>query len=102
MACWRGMVCSLQSVRFAGLPAIMREGAVGFRHLVHVFTLLDGIPPVVRRIEQLCRKPLGHCLLVTVARGRNDPADAERLPAHRADLDRNLVGGAADTAGADL
>src|SRR6185312_13021910 len=96
MACWRGMGFSLRFRSFAGSPAIMREGAVGFRHLVHVFTLLDGIPPVVRRVEQLCRKPLGHGLLIAVARCCNDPADAERLPADGADFDRNLVCGATD------
>src|SRR5262249_11305881 len=61
-------------------PAVMRERAVGLSHLVRILALLDGAPPVVRRIEQLSREPLGHGFLVALARGRNDPADAERLP----------------------
>src|SRR3954471_10882569 len=72
----------------------MREGTVGFRHPVHVFTLLDGVPPVVRRVEQLGREPLRHRLFVAIARRSNDPADAERLTADQADFDRHLVGGA--------
>src|SRR5580765_8687803 len=98
MACWRGMACSLNSW-LSPLPAIVREGAIGFRHLVHVLPLLDGVPPVVRRIEQLGREPLGHGFLVAVARGRNDPANSERLAAHRADLDRHLIGSATNAAG---
>ena len=37
----------LVSVLSSPLPAIMRERAVGFRHLVHVFALLDRVPPIV-------------------------------------------------------
>src|SRR5215469_18558960 len=92
----RGMKPSLWS------PAIMREGAIGFRHAMRVLPLLDGVSPVVRCIEQLGREPLRHRLLVTLTRSRDDPADAERLPAHRAHLDWNLIGGAADAARAHL
>src|SRR5277367_6979701 len=102
MACWRGMGLSL--IPFVSLtsPAIVREGAVGFRHPVHVFTLLDGVPPIIRRVEQLGREPLRHRLFIALARCRNQPADSQSLPAHRANLDRLLIGGAADTAGAHL
>ena len=38
----------------------MREGAVGFRHTVRIFALLDRIAAVVRSVQQLARKvPLG-------------------------------------------
>src|SRR5258705_252434 len=80
------------------LPAIVREGAVGFRHPVHVFTLLDGVSPAIRRVEQLGREPLRHRLFIAFARRRNQPADPERLPAHRADFDRHLISSAADAA----
>src|SRR5712691_13036106 len=76
----------------------MRERAVGLRHAVRVLALLDGVSPVVRRVEQLGREPLRHRLLVAVARGRDQPAYAERLAPRRADLDRHLIGGAADAA----
>src|SRR5580693_1972870 len=88
---------SLDSV-VSPLPAIVREGAVGFRHPVHVFTLLDGVPPAIRRVEQLGRKPLRHRLFIALTRCRDDPANAERLPAHRANLDRHLVGRTTDAA----
>src|SRR5215467_13987792 len=80
----------------------MRECAVGFRHLVRILALLDGAPPVVRRIEQLGREPLGHGFFIALARGRNDPADAERLTARRSNFHRHLVGGAADAPRAHL
>src|SRR5258708_1310875 len=95
------MGCSLKSV-VSPLPAIVREGTVGFRHPVHVFTLLDGVPPAIRRVKQLGREPLRHRLFVTFACRRNQPADTQRLPAHVADFDRHLIGGAADAARADL
>ena len=34
-------------------PAIMREGPVGFRHLVGILALLDCVSPVIGRVEQL-------------------------------------------------
>src|SRR5262249_42999140 len=95
-------VASLGNPDVSPLPAIVREGAVGFRHAMHVFTLLDGVPPVVRRVQQLGREPLRHRLLIALARGRNDPANAERLPTHRANFHRHLVSGAADAAGTHL
>src|SRR5471032_928700 len=76
----------------------MRERTVGFRHLVCVFALLDGVSPVIGRIEQLSREPLGHYSFVAIARGDDDPADAERLAARGAHFNRHLVGGAADAA----
>src|ERR1700722_2893932 len=91
------MGCSSESV-VSPLPAIVREGAVGFRHPVHVFTLLDGVPPAIRRIEQLGREPLRHRLFIALACCRDDPANAERLPAHRANLDRHLIGGTTNAA----
>src|ERR1051326_3946993 len=95
-----GVCLSFASVRYAYwlLPAVVREGAVGFRHPVRVLALLDGVPPIVRRVEQLRREPLGHGLFAALARRRDDPGDAERLAPRAAHLDRHLVGGAADAA----
>src|SRR3974390_1703517 len=50
-------------------PAIVRKRPVGLGHPVRVLALLDGVSPAVGGIEKLSRKPLGHCLLVAVARG---------------------------------
>ena len=67
----------------------MREGPVGFRHLVRVFALLDRVAAVVRRIEQFGREPLRHRALVAIARSGDDPADAERLSAELLDASNN-------------
>src|SRR5436853_1395326 len=40
----------------AALPAIVREGLVGFRHLVRVFALLDRAALVARRRQDLGRE----------------------------------------------
>src|SRR4029077_934395 len=79
-------------------PAIVREGPVGFRHPVRVLALLHGVPPAIRRVEQLGGEPLGHGLLIAVVRGGDDPADTEGLAPRGAHLDRHLIGGAADAA----
>src|SRR5919204_3637047 len=83
-------------------PAIMRKRPVGLGHAVRILALLDGVSPAVGCVEQLGREPLGHRLFVALARSRDDPADAERLPARRANFDRHLVGRPADAARADL
>src|SRR5690349_9539734 len=83
-------------------PAIMRKRPVSLGHAVRILALLDGVSPAVRGVEQLGREPLGHGLFVTLARGRDDPADAERLAARRANLDRHLVGRPADAPRAHL
>src|SRR6476620_6462627 len=80
------------------LPAIVRERAIGFRHTVRVFAFLTGVSPVIGRIEQFGREPVGHRLFAALARGGDDPADAQRLAAHGANLDRHLISCAADAA----
>src|SRR6202030_142819 len=52
--------------------------------------------------HKLGGEPLRHRLFIALARCRNQPADPERLPAHRADFDRHLIGGAADAARTDF
>src|SRR6202453_2211921 len=84
------------------LPAVVGEGLVGLRHLVGVLAPLDAGAEAVARVEQLVHEPLGHRLLAAVPGVGDDPAQRERGAARRADLDRHLVGGAADPAAADL
>src|SRR3546814_266631 len=67
-----------------------------------VFPLLDRRTPVVRGIHHFPGQPLGHGELRARTRGVDQPADGKRLPAVVAHLDGNLIGGAADTAGAHL
>ena len=76
----------------------MREGAIRLRHAVSVFALLDGIPPVIRRIEQLAGELVDHRFFVALARGNDDPTDRERLTTLRPDFDWHLIGRTADAA----
>ena len=67
----------------------MREGSVGFRHLVRIFALLDGVSPIVGCVEQLTREPLRHRLFVAAARDRNEKTMTERLSAELLDASNN-------------
>src|SRR5687767_7150146 len=90
------------SSRWSVLPAVVREGLVGLRHLVGVLTALHRGTQAVARIQQLVHQPLDHGLLTPGPRVRSEPAQSEsRLPG-RAHLDRHLVGRATDAAAADL
>src|SRR5690606_16051486 len=84
------------------LPAVVGERAVGVGHLVDVLALLHRVAAVLRGVEDLVGQLLHHRLLAAAARVRDQPAHAERLGAVRPDVDRHLVGGAADAAGLDL
>src|SRR5690606_25859595 len=83
-------------------PAVVREGAVGFGHLVGVFALLDCGAAVVRSVQQLGGQLFGHGVLTTLARSVDQPADGQGATTVRANLDRHLIGGAADTTRADF
>src|ERR1700704_2465884 len=84
------------------LPTIMRKRTVGFRHAMRVFPLLDRIAAIIGGVHQLRRQTIDHRLVVAAARGVDDPANGKRLAALRADLDRHLIGCAADPARANL
>jgi hypothetical protein len=94
--------CSVFRVVTDELPAVVREGAVGFRHPVRVFALLDGVATVVGGVHQLGREALDHGAVVAATGSGDQPADRESLAALGANLDGDLVGRAADAAGADL
>src|SRR5919197_134218 len=64
------------SCRVLSLPAVMREGLVGLRHLVRVLALLDGRAAIVRGVEQLGGELVRHAAL------RPSPRRADQ-PAHR-------------------
>src|ERR1700757_1236214 len=84
------------------LPAVVGEGLVGLRHLVGILAPLYAGAEAVAGVEQLVHEPLGHGLLPAVPGVGHDPAQRQRGAAGRADLDRHLVGGAADAAALDL
>src|SRR6266702_4332212 len=107
----RSLLAVLMLVRYAYemrfsrvrlLPPVVGERLVGLGHLVRVLTALDARAEPVAGVEQLVHEPLGHRLL-PARRGVGDqPAQGERGAPGRADLDRDLVGRAADPAAADL
>src|SRR4051794_9158379 len=91
--------------RFIGLgvlPAIVREGLVRLGHAVDVVLPLPGAALLLRRIEDLAREALGHRVLAAGAGELDQPANREGASAPGGNLDRDLVGGAADAARANL
>src|SRR5215216_3775549 len=89
-------------LRSSCLPAIVGERLVRFGHAVRVFLLLHRIALALRRRDHLGGELFRHRLLVAVTRIADEPTHRERGPALRADFDRNLVRGAADSAALDL
>src|SRR5438093_10927118 len=85
-----------------GLPLEMAEGLVGFRHLVCVFASLDRGAEAVHGVDELRSELLAHALAAPLAGGLDEPPNAEREASVAADLDRHLVGRAADAARLDL
>src|SRR5688572_6264339 len=79
------------------LPAIVREGLVGLRHLVRVLALLDCRPAVIAGVEQLPRELLGHAALGPAPGGADEPAHGQRGAAIGSDLDGDLIRRPADT-----
>ena len=77
----------------------MAEGLVGLGHLVGVLATLHGRAEAVHGIDERGGELLAHRLAVALAGRLDEPPDAEREAAVAADLDRDLVGGAADAAG---
>src|SRR5581483_149867 len=60
------------------LPAEMRKGAVGLRHLVRVFAFLDRVALTVRRFLDFSRERKRHGHAATLVRKRNDPTHRQR------------------------
>src|SRR5215467_2833027 len=73
------------------LPAVMREGLVGLRHLVGVLSFLHGGAAVVGGVEQLGRQLVRHAPLGTPARGADHPAHGQGCPPLRPHLHRYLI-----------
>src|SRR5436305_5048893 len=84
------------------LPAVMREGFVRLRHAVNVVLPLPGAALLLIRVEDLSGETLSHRVLATGPGELDEPTDRQGAGAAGGDLDRHLVGGATDAAGADL
>src|SRR3546814_11081884 len=76
----------------------MREGLVGLRHTVGVFTLLDRAAAAAGGIEQLARQAIDHGVLAAATGRRDKPTDRQSLTKVVTHIDRHLVGGTADAA----
>jgi len=76
----------------------VREGAVGFRHPVRVFALLDRGATTMGRVQHLGSQTFLHRVFRAGACSDDQPADRQRLTALGTDFDRNLIRGAADAA----
>ena len=74
----------------------MRERFIRLGHLVGVFATLDCRTEPVRGIQNLVGQSLGHRLLAAGAGVLDEPSQGERVAAPGPDLDRDLVGRAAD------
>src|SRR5262249_38426889 len=79
------------------LPAVVREGLVGLRHLVRVVLLLHCVAAALGGIDELSGQALAHRLFTALTRVRYDPAHRQGDAPLRPDFDRNLVGCAADS-----
>src|SRR5256712_11790007 len=79
----------------------MTEGLVALSHLVRLFPPLDRGPHPVSGVHELAGELLLHTLPRSGPGVTYDPAPGQRRAAVRPDLDRDLVGGAADPAGLD-
>src|SRR2546428_10196409 len=84
------------------LVSKMAEGLIALSHLVGLFPPLDRGPHPVSGVHQLSGELLLHTLPRSGPGVTYDPAPGQRRAAVRPDLDRHLVGGAADPAGPDL
>ena len=84
------------------LPTEMGECLVGLCHLVGILALLHGGAGIVAGIHDLAGEAFLHGLFTALAGIGRQPAKAEGLTTLGTNLQRNLVGSAADTTGLDF
>src|ERR1039458_5881747 len=85
-----------------GLPAVVRERAVGLGHLMGVLALLERDALFLAGRQQLVREPYCHRFSSFLASSIDDPAHRNGGRARGLDLDGDLISRAADAAGLDL
>src|SRR5688500_16109138 len=88
--------CGLSGPAPTVLPAVVREGLVGFGHAVGFLALLDGAAAVLGSVDQLAGELARHRVLAALAGRLDQPAHRQRHAPRSAYFDRHLVGGAAD------
>src|ERR1700704_2966018 len=97
-----GRSCIFNATLISLLVPEVGESLVAFRHPVGFLFALERSTGVLGSVKQLKRELLRHALPATLASETNDPAARQGEPALRANLDRNLVGGATDAPRLDL
>ena len=88
--------------RIQGLPAVVRERLVRLGLLVHILATLYGVAGVVGSVQNLACQTIRHIALAALAGKHDQPAQSQRLTALRANLERNLIGRAANAASLDI
>src|SRR5581483_7263821 len=96
-----GTFLHLQCHVHLSVPEV-RERFVALGHPVGLLFALHGPAGVLGGIEDFECQLLRHTFPATLPRETNEPAAGQREPPLRADLDRDLVGRATDTAGFHL
>src|SRR5215472_16657050 len=90
------------SATFISLVPEVRESFVAFGHPVGLLFALHRTAGVLRSIKNLEGELLAHTLPAALPCETHDPAPRKRQPALWPDLDRDLVGCAANSARLDL
>src|SRR5919107_6014531 len=86
------------AILLSSSPSVVCERPVGLCHPVSIFLALHARADVVLRVEDLAREPAAHRLLASGAGEADHPAQGEGIRSPRGNLDRHLVGRAADPA----
>src|SRR5262245_24831604 len=84
------------------LPAVMGVRAIRVRHAMRLFALAHRLAALRGGVEELGRELLFHGLARARARRVHHPAHRERRASVGRDLDRDLIGRAADAPALDL
>src|SRR5436853_4012606 len=92
----RGMVLTLLEL------SVVRKCTIGLGHALYIFLAFDRSAGVVVGIHDLGGQALVHGFAGATASRHQQPAHRQRLAAVALDLDRHLVGRAADALGLDL
>ncbi len=85
--------------RLSILPTIVSKSLVGICHFVGIFLLLKGGTGIIVSIHEFSGKPFTHFAARSGTGGIDKPSHSEGFPAGFPNLNRNLIGCAADSAG---
>ena len=99
ISCFLQRYFSRHKILLAFLPAEVGERLVGLGHLVGIFALLHSRAGVVGGVHELAGETLGHGALTAGAGVGRQPTQTEGLTTGGTNLHRDLIVGAADTAG---